>query len=174
MHERLIATVVVGFVAASSVLFTSYVVPVPIWALFLAWAAHAAAGGGAGGIRKSLPATLLGVAGASGILLVADSLGGSAIATAVCVTVGAGALVAIGEYKHLDFTPAAFVGCATTVAITTTSGHSIASLPFASNPAVIAVSAMILGAAYGYVADLITGRVQSRFPAVAPAILDLQ
>ncbi|MGW0037462.1 DUF1097 domain-containing protein [Gordonia sp. NPDC003376] len=163
MNKQAATVVVIGLAAAASVPLTTYAIRVPMWAMFIAWASYAAAGGGAAGVRRSLPMTLIGVVAATAILAVAGQFGGGVAATAVCVAVGAGSLVAISGYGQLDFTPASFLGCATTVGLVTTSGRSVTSLPTLSNPVFLAIVAMGLGALVGYLTDRIVAGVRSRW-----------
>jgi uncharacterized protein (DUF983 family) len=45
MSERIMTTLVIGLLAAGSVLLTNYWIHVPIWVVFVAWASFFAAGG---------------------------------------------------------------------------------------------------------------------------------
>ncbi|MCF6386182.1 DUF1097 domain-containing protein [Mycobacterium sp. MBM] len=157
MNERAAATLVVGVLGAASFLVTVYLVTVPIWALFIAWASFVAAGGGVAGVRRSLPMAIVGIASATATLLVAHGLGGGPWATALCIVFGAGGLVALGRFTLFDFTPASFFGFASTVGIIGVTGRSIADAPSISHPVAIAVTAMVLGTAFGFVAEQVAG-----------------
>ncbi|WP_197376013.1 DUF1097 domain-containing protein [Mycolicibacterium baixiangningiae] len=157
MNERAAATLVIGVLGAASFLVTIYLVTVPIWALFIAWASFVAAGGGITGVRRSLPMAIVGILSATATLLVAHALGGGAWVTALCIVFGAGALVAIGRFELFAFTPASFFGFASTVGIIGVTGRSIAEVPSVSHPAAIALMAMVLGTAFGFVAEQLAG-----------------
>ncbi|MET0451103.1 MAG: DUF1097 domain-containing protein [Mycobacterium sp.] len=163
MNERAAATLVIGVLGAASFLVTIYVVTVPIWALFIAWASFVAAGGGVTGLRRSLPMAVLGIVSATATLLVAHALGGGPWATALCIVFGAGVLVAIGRFDVFSFTPASFFGFASTVGIIGATGRSITDAPSISHPAAIALMAMVLGTAFGFVAEQVAG-ASSRTP----------
>lgn len=157
MNERAAATLVIGVLGAGSFLVTVYLVTVPIWALFLAWASLVAAGGGIAGVRRSLPMAIVGIVSATATLLVAHVFGGGPWVTALCIVFGAGVLVAIGRFELFAFTPASFVGFAATVGIIGVTGGSIADAPSISHPAAIALMAMMLGTAFGFVAEQVAG-----------------
>lgn len=82
------------------------------WIGFVAWAAFFAAGGGSGGVARSL------VAGLAGVLLTALTMagvqqaGGGLTALLLLVPVLAFVLVAMARWPALAFTPAAFLGAA--------------------------------------------------------------
>ncbi|MFN6548324.1 DUF1097 domain-containing protein [Mycolicibacterium nivoides] len=157
MNERAAATLAIGVLGAASFLVTVYLVTVPIWALFIAWASFVAAGGGVTGVRRSLPMAIVGILSATATLLVAHVLGAGPWATALCIVFGAGALVAIGRFELFSSTPASFFGFASTVGIIAVTGRSIADAPSVSHPAAIALMAMVLGTVFGYVAELLAG-----------------
>lgn len=160
MNERAATTLVVGILGAASFLVTIHLVTVPIWALFIAWASFVAAGGGITGVRRSLPMAMVGILSATVTLLVAHALGGGTWATALCIVFGAGVLVAIGRFDLFSFTPASFFGFASTVGIIGVTGRSIADAPSVSHPASVAVMAMVLGTAFGFLAEQLAGALK--------------
>lgn len=168
MNERAAATLVIGVLGAASFLVTVYLVTVPIWALFIAWASFVAAGGGLIGVRRSLPMAIVGIISATATLLVAHAFGGGPWATALCIVFGAGVLVAIGRFNLFSFTPASFFGFASTVGIIGVTGRSIADAPSISHPVAIALIAMVLGTAFGYVAEQLAGALSRPDRTVVP------
>lgn len=149
MPSRLADTLAIGVLAGLSCLLTAYLIDVPIWVVFITWAAFFAAGGGVAGACKSLTMTGLGIISAVATLLLAGLLGGSPVAVAGCVVVGAGALVAIRNDDLLGFTPAGFFGFAATVGTIAATGIPVDSVPSMSHPAVTVAAASVLGTGFG-------------------------
>jgi hypothetical protein len=155
MSERIISTLVIGLLAAGSVLLTNYWVHVPIWVVFIAWASFFAAGGGYLGARSTLIMGTAGILSATATLLVATALGGSAVAVAVCCIAGAGVLVAIGRFPIFAFTPAGFFGFASTAGTLAATGRLITDTPTFSYPSVLVVVAFVVGTGFGLVSEFI-------------------
>lgn len=177
MTERLTSAAVIGVLGAAAFLVTVYAVAVPIWALFVGWASLVAAGGGVGGVRRSLPMASVGIISATVTLTAAHALGGGPLVTALCIVFGAGVLVAIGHYDLFSFTPASFLGFASTVGIIAASGRSIADAPSLNHPAVTALVAVVLGTAFGFLAEQAThflGRVTAHGPSSGKVETDVE
>jgi hypothetical protein len=146
-------TVSIGVLGALDVLLTTYVLPVPVWITFTAWASFFAVGGGKGGLITSILCNLTGILIASLSLLAASLLGGSAIAAAICVGIGSAAMV---QASRLDFTrgftPAIVWGFSQTVGATA-AGFALNN-PISSQATAITAVAMIVGAVFGFVSQI--------------------
>ncbi|WP_193044652.1 DUF1097 domain-containing protein [Mycolicibacterium baixiangningiae] len=167
MSARIASTVSIGLLAGLSCLLTGFAVEVPIWALFIAWAAFFAAGGGLAGAKRSLLMNVIGVASASATVLAIGALGGSTWAVAGCVVVGAGVLVLVTNGGLLSFTPAGFFGFASLVGTIDATGSAIADPVTMSHPVVLVVGAILLGTAFGIVSEWLGTSLTSK--EVAPA-----
>src|SRR3954468_23896794 len=129
MSERIISTLVIGLLAAASVLLTNYWIHIPIWVVFIAWASYFAAGGGYAGARSTLIMGIAGVLSATATLIAATALGGSPIAVAACCIAGGGVPVALGHFSIFSFTPAGFFGFASTAGTLAATGRLITDTP---------------------------------------------
>jgi hypothetical protein len=164
MSARIASTVVIGLLAGLSCLVTAYVVEVPIWVLFIAWASFFAAGGGTQGFVRSLTMNVAGIASAVASLAVIEALGGEPWAVALTVVFGAGILVAIGDLDLLSFTPAGFLGFASIVGTVSASGISVTAAITFDHPAVQVLVAMALGAVFGIVSEKLSAAATAPQP----------
>ncbi len=153
MSPRIASTVSIGLLAGLSCLLTGFLVPVPIWVLFIAWASFFAAGGGLDGAARSLVMNALGVASATATMLAITALGGSTWAVAGCVVIGAGILVFITREGLVSFTPAGFFGFASVVGTIAATGTAITAPVNVSHPVVLVVGAIVLGTAFGFASE---------------------
>ena len=167
MPARAASTLTIGLLAGLSCLLTAYLVPVPIWMVFIAWACYFAVGGGAAGARQTVLMGLAGVVSATLSLLLINALGGSGWATALVVVFGAGVLVAIGYFSAFSFTPAGFLGFAGLVGVIGATGTGIADPPSAGHPIVLTLVAIVLGVAFGHLSERISGLITAA-PAASP------
>ncbi|WP_232719325.1 DUF1097 domain-containing protein [Gordonia metallireducens] len=155
------STLVIGLLAAVSVLFTNYVLDVPIWVVFIAWASYFAAGGGPSGARSTLVMGMAGVVSATITLLVANAMGGEAWVVALCCIGGAGVLAAISGIPWLSFTPAGFLGFASTAGTIAATGSAVNDPVSWQHPSVLVAGAFVVGVAFGmaseYLPALLTG-----------------
>ncbi|MBS1691552.1 MAG: DUF1097 domain-containing protein [Actinobacteria bacterium] len=159
MSQRVVSTVVVGLLAAVSVVFTAYVVIVPIWVVFIAWACFFAAGGGGQGARSTLVMGAAGIISATLTLIAGAALGGSVWAVAACCIVGAGALVAIGHFPLLSFTPAGFLGFASTAGTIAATQSSITDPVAFTHPSVLVGVAFVVGVAFGLTSEYLPAKL---------------
>ena len=169
MTERITSTLVIGLLAAVSVLLTSYLIPVPIWVVFIAWASFFAAGGGYLGARSTLIMGFAGAASATATLIVASALGGAAWVVALCCIAGAGVLVAIGHFPFFAFTPAGFFGFASTAGTLEATGRLVTDPPTFSHPSLLVLGAFIVGTGFGIASEVIPRAVGSMLRSPAPA-----
>ena len=170
MPARTASIVVIGVLAMLSCLLTSYVMTVPVWVVFVGWASFFAAGGGLLGFTRSLMMSIVGVIVAVLVLLVVQPLGGSAWSVAVAVGIGAAVLVAVSAVKGLEFTPAGFLGFASTFGVLAAgTGGAFDPLSF-THPVVQVVIALIIGALFGSASGLFSAAltVKKPIPAATP------
>lgn len=167
MPARTASALVIGVLAVLSCLLTAYVIAVPVWVVFVGWAAFFAAGGGASGLAKSLLMLLVGVIVAVLVLIVVQPFGGSAWSVAVAVGVGAAILVALSAVKVFAFTPAGFLGFASTFGVLA-AGHGGAFDPVSfTHPIVQVVIALILGVLFGLASGVLSTALTAKSPVPA-------
>jgi hypothetical protein len=157
MSSRVASTIAIGLLAGLSCLLTGFVVAVPIWVLFIGWASFFAAGGGTTGAARSATMLVLGVVSATVTMLAVTALGGSTWAVAGCVVLGAGILVFVTRDGLLSFTPAGFFGFASVVGTLAATDTVITAPINASHPVLLALGALLLGTAFGWVSEWLSG-----------------
>jgi hypothetical protein len=162
MPARVASTVSIGLLAGVSCLLTGFVIPVPIWVLFIAWASFFAAGGGVNGAARSMLMLVLGIASATATMLAITALGGSTWAVAGCVVLGAGVLVFITRDGLLNFTPAGFFGFASVVGTLEATGTPITAPINFSHPVLLVLGAVILGTVFGLASEWLGGLVTAK------------
>jgi hypothetical protein len=162
MPERLAHTVSIGLLAGLSCLLTGFVISVPIWVLFIAWASFFAAGGGLDGAARSLIMNAIGVVSATATMLAIAALGHSTWAVAGCVVIGAAILVLVTKEGLTSFTPAGFFGFASVVGTVEATGTAITAPVNLSHPVVLVLGAIVLGTAFGLASELLGGVLTKR------------
>jgi hypothetical protein len=146
-------TVSIGVLGALDVLLTTYVIPVPVWITFTAWASFFAVGGGKGGMITSILCNLTGIVIASLSLWAAGLFGGSSFAAAVCVGIGSAAMVQASRMAYTKgHTPAIVWGFSQTVGAIA-AGFALKN-PITTQATAITAVAMILGAVFGFVSQV--------------------
>lgn len=116
------------------------------WPGFVSWACYFAIGGKPSGMGKVMAANTAGIIMAGIILILTGLFGGTDIALAIAVVIGAFILCVEAFWKPLSFIPGAFCGCACAFGF----GAS-----FPQWEAMIAVAiSMWLGAFLAYLSDL--------------------
>jgi hypothetical protein len=143
----------IGVLGAVAVLLTGTVLKVPVWVVFIAWASFFILGGGRAGLVRSVAANLTGVAIATVTLLVAAGLGDRLVLTAIAVGVGSAAMVQASKIGVIAAIPAIVWGFASTVGTVAATGVPITSASI-TNPALVAATAMVLGALFGIASEL--------------------
>lgn len=134
-------------------------VALPVWAGIVAWGTFYAAGGKTEGLIKTVASNLSGVFWAFVALFVATRLGGSLAVVSLMVGVIAFAMCVQAKIPQLAFIPGAFLGAATTVAVVVA----------AKDTYVHAIIALVAGAIFGYVSEMVAGMLAAKKPAPAPA-----
>ncbi|EUC16068.1 DUF1097 domain-containing protein [Paraburkholderia hospita] len=147
-------TLSIGVLAVADTWLTGTLLPVPVWVTFIAWASFFVLGGGRAGFVKSVASNLSGLAIASLTLLCISTTSGSAFAVAVLVGIGSAAMVQASKLKLLDVLPAIVWGFASTVGTTVATGKAITTAGI-GNPALVAAAALVTGAAFGFVSEVV-------------------
>lgn len=151
----------IGVLGGIDTYLTATVFPVPVWVTFIAWASFFALGGGKTGFLMSVASNLVGIAIASLTLLSVGLISQHPMVVAICVGVGSAAMVQASKVPLLSITPGIVFGFASTVGTTAVLGHPI-STPGLGNPALVAATAMILGAMFGYVSEVLGNVLASK------------
>jgi hypothetical protein len=154
-------TVSIGFLAFVDTYLTGTILPVPVWVTFIAWASFFIVGGGKAGFVKSLASNLAGLAISSATLLMISYFNGTPMAAAVLVGIGSALMVLASQLKLLNILPAIVWGFASTVGTTVATGKAMTTMGY-DNPAVVAAVALLTGAVFGYVSELLGEALQAK------------
>lgn len=166
MNSRLAAMVSLGILGAIDTYLTATAIPVPVWVTFIAWASFFACGGGGHGYVKSLASNFTGIAIATCTLVVIALSPSHPAYAALFVGLGTAAMILAGVVPLLSFPPAVVFGFASTVGTMVATGKSILA-PGITHPALVAATAMLIGASFGFVSERGTALLEakSRTPA---------
>lgn len=167
MDSRSALTLSIGVLGGVAVAFTTTVVTVPIWVVFLAWASFFFVGGGPAGWVRSVCSNLTGVVIACASLYVAHLLGGGLTFTAIAVGVGSALMVQASWVGLLSTTPAVVVGFASTVSTVAGTGQLVTATSI-SHPGLVAACACVLGATFGIVSEYLANVMTRTAPAERP------
>jgi hypothetical protein len=154
MKSKEAYTVSIGVLAVVDTYLTATVLPVPVWVTFIAWASFFIVGGGNKGFVQSVASNLTGLAISSLTLLAMTILPGTPIVAAILVGVGSAAMVQASKNTLLSILPAIVWGFASTVGTTVATGKPITTAGI-DNPALVAATALVVGAAFGYVSEVL-------------------
>lgn len=143
-----------GVMAGLSVPITSEL-GVPAWLVFLAWSTYFFCGQGIAALRAQLPTNLWGVAAGVATFWIATYFETSVWITGGIVAVTAFAVAQSSRIRILSTAPGSFIGFAMMAASTEVGSGSILEFSW-SNPAVLAVSAVVLGSLFAIGTELIT------------------
>lgn len=143
----------IGILGGIATYLTATIIPVPVWAAFIAWACFFILGGGGHGLVRTIASNLTGILIGSLTLAFISVLGDGPVVAAICVGVGSAAMVQASRVPLLSAIPAIVWGFASTVATTKWTEIPITSASM-SNPALLAMGAMILGAGFGYISEV--------------------
>jgi len=169
MRSKDALSVSIGVLGGVATLLTATVFTIPVWVVFIAWASFFIVGGGTAGFVKSVASNLTGIAIASLTLLVIAGAGGGAVVAAIAVGVGSAAMVQASKVGLLSTIPAIVWGFASTVGTVAATGNEITTASI-SNPALIAATAMIVGASFGIVSEMLRTALTTRTePDTTPA-----
>ncbi len=128
------------------------VAALPVWAGIVAWGAFFAAGGKTTGLVKTIAANLSGVFWAFLALQAANRFGGGVPILAVMVGIAAFFMVLQAKLPLLSFIPGAFLGAATAVSV----------VVGANGAWTKTILALVIGALFGYVSELLAGALTSK------------
>jgi hypothetical protein len=146
------ATISVGFLGAADTYLTATAFPVPIWVTFIAWASFSACSGADNRDSSNRLSPIGPVIIASICLLAIHLAPAHPIFAAVFVGLGTSLLIAISAWPLLDFPPAIVFGFASLVGTCAADDTTIDTLGV-TNPT-LAMTAMLLGSAFGYLSEL--------------------
>ncbi|MDT0196685.1 DUF1097 domain-containing protein [Arthrobacter sp. AB6] len=161
MSPKNALTLSIGVLAVIAVWVTAEIITVPVWVVFIAWASFFFLGAGPRGLVQSLASNLTGIAIASLCLLVIQQAALGTWMTGVVVGVGSALMVAVSRLKLIATIPAIVLGFASTVGTSAVTGQMI-TYPHVQNPVLIVVTAMVLGAAFGYASDWLATKITTR------------
>lgn len=151
MTKATALSISVGVFGALSTWLTAVVWPLPVWVLFLAWASFFFVGSGFSGLLTSVACNWTGIAIATCTLLAVNSTS-SPVLLAIAVGVGSFAMVQVSRLSWISATPAIVFGFAMTVGTIAATGNGIAT-GGVSNPALIAATTALVGAAFGVASE---------------------
>ncbi len=154
MKANTALTLSIGLLAVADTYLTATVLPIPVWVTFIAWASFFVVGGGTKGLVQSVASNLTGLAIASLTLLCIMLGGGSPLLAAIAVGVGSAAMVQASKSTLLSILPAIVWGFASTVGTTVATGKPITTTGI-GNPALMAATALVVGALFGYVSEFL-------------------
>lgn len=151
MSKATALSISVGVFGMLSTLLTATVWNLPVWVLFLAWASFFFVGSGLSGLLKSVACNWTGIAIATATLFSVQS-SSSAVLVSIAVGVGSFAMVQVSRLSWISATPAIVFGFAMTVGTIAATGNPI-SAAGVSNPALIAATTALVGAAFGVASE---------------------
>ncbi len=128
-----------------------------VWAGIVAWATFYAAGGGAGGLQKTIASNLAGNFWAAVALFVAASLGGDVLVLSLAFGVVAFIFCLQSKIPLLAFIPGAFLGAATWVGVDVAGAGADGGVVDMTD-VMIPVS-MVVGAVLGYVSEAVGKKI---------------
>jgi hypothetical protein len=128
-----------------------------VWAGIVAWATFYAAGGGAGGLQKTIASNLAGNFWAAVALFVSASLGGDVLVLSIAFGVVAFIFCVQSKLPLLAFIPGAFLGAATWVGVDVAGAGADGGVVDMAD-VMIPVS-MVVGAILGYVSEMVGKKI---------------
>jgi hypothetical protein len=146
----------IGILIAGWTYLALGVAALPVWAGIVAWGCFFAAGGKTAGLTKTIAANLSGVLWAFLALYLWNRLGGGVPMLSALVGVAAFIMVIQAKIPALAFIPGAFLGAATAVSVVVGANGTWSST----------VIALVAGAIFGYVSEMLAGAI-GRKPAAA-------
>jgi Protein of unknown function (DUF1097) len=146
----------IGILIAGWTYLALGVAALPVWAGIVAWGCFFAAGGKTAGLTKTIAANLSGVLWAFLALYLWNRLGGGVPMLSALVGVAAFIMVIQAKIPALSFIPGAFLGAATAVSVVVGANGTWSST----------VIALVAGAIFGYVSDMLAGAIGPK-PAAA-------
>jgi hypothetical protein len=155
-------TVSIGVLGAIDTWLTAVVIPLPVWVTFIAWASFVIVGGGTQGWIRSVACNLTGIVIASITLLLIGVLPDSPVLAAILVGLGSAAMVQASKLSQLTIIPAIVWGFASLVGTTFATGTPITTAVLIGHPTLVAAAAMIVGATFGLLAEMLANALTSK------------
>lgn len=157
MFPPLVAAMIsLGVLGAIDTYITATLITVPVWVTFIAWASFFACGGGKAGYIKSVASNFTGIIIASITLLIIEIGPSNPLFAAILVGLGTSAMIFASGTKLLDFPPAIVFGFASLVGTTAATQTTITGTGGIGHPMLVAMLAMLIGASFGFVSELVT------------------
>lgn len=166
MNARVAAMISLGVLGGIDTYLTATILPVPVWVTFIAWASFVACGGGKSGFVKSVASNFSGIAVASCSLLAIAFSPPEPVFAAISVGFGTAAMIALTAVPLLSFAPAIVFGFASTVGTMVATNTTITTAG-PTHPALVAAAAMLLGACFGFAAEIGANMLARKEPATA-------
>jgi len=151
----------IGALAVADTYLTATILPIPVWVTFIAWASFFACGGGRAGWLQSVASNWAGILIAAVSLFCIGLLGGSPGAAAICVGIGSAAMIVVTKIRLIPYPPAIVFGFASFVGTTVATGHGVTTAGI-DNPILVAGFAMLLGACFGFVSEMVANALTTR------------
>jgi Protein of unknown function (DUF1097) len=142
----------IGILIAGWTYLALGVAALPVWAGIVAWGCFFAAGGKTQGLVKTIAANLSGVLWAFLALYVGNKFGGGVPLLSALVGVAAFIMVVQAKVPALSFIPGAFLGAATAVSVVVGANGTWTNT----------IIALVAGALFGYVSEMLAGAIGSR------------
>ena len=169
MSKYLALTISIGVLGGIDTYITATVFPIPVWVTFIAWASFFACGGGTAGYMKSVLSNWTGIIIASLSLLAIGLLGGSPAAAGLAVGTGSACMILMTRFSITSFPPAIVFGFASTVGTVAATGRPLNVLSI-HQPSLIAAVAMLVGASFGYVSEILATALTAKSIRTAEAV----
>jgi hypothetical protein len=130
---------------------------ITIWAIFIAWASFYHCGGKEAGLKNSATANIWGIICAAVGLIVALTLGVTAVTAAICVGVTVAIMILGAKVPALGAIPASVYGYASTAAAVLTSGALGNGAGAVVSTAIAVAVSMVIGNVLGYISEKVAG-----------------
>lgn len=163
-----IGVAIMAFVATYIVVGPLAVINTQLWAVFISWAAFVFAGGGAVGLRATLPALIFGAAVGWGALHFISASSASidpALAAAIAVGVGAGVICGVAvTIPALASIPSAFFGFAAVAAFALLANKTsfLNTLSLINSPFLNISLSMVVGCLFGVTTEKFVGMLSGQ------------
>jgi hypothetical protein len=142
----------IGILIAGWTYLALGVASLPVWAGIVAWGCFFAAGGKTAGLTKTIAANLSGVLWAFLALYLWNRFGGGVPMLSLLVGIAAFIMVVQAKIPALSFIPGAFLGAATAVSVVVGASGSWTNT----------IIALVAGALFGYVSEMLAGAIGGR------------
>ncbi len=138
------------------------IIPVPVWVTFIAWASFFILGGGPQGWTKSVASNITGICIASLTLLAIELAGDNIYLVSLLVGVGSGGMVQAAKIGLISKLPAIVWGFASLVGTRFLLDVPIISSDPLAHPTLIAIVAMVIGATFGILHELMANALTKK------------